>query len=106
MFKRRLGGVLSTTWRSSRRTPCGTWDPIDEKYEVHALIHSDETGYWATVAELPGVFAAGKTRAELLKCLDEAIRLYLDETGVPPELEDPPIHVERFSLGDGGLVPV
>ncbi|MDQ4124342.1 MAG: type II toxin-antitoxin system HicB family antitoxin [Actinomycetota bacterium] len=78
---------------------------MDKQYEIQVLIRKDETGYWATVAELPGVFAAGRTRAELLECLDEAIRLYLDETGVPPELADPPIRVEKFNLNEGGLVP-
>ena len=79
---------------------------MDKPYEIQVLIRQDETGYWATVAELPGVFAAGESRAELLECLDEAIRLYLDETGIPPELDDPPIKVEKFSLQPGGLLPV
>ena len=78
---------------------------MDKQYEIQVLIHEDETGYWATVAELPGVFAAGGRREELLECLDEAIRLYLDDTGIPPELEGPPIQVERFNVTQRGLVP-
>lgn len=77
---------------------------MDKQYEIQVLIHEDETGYWATVAELPGVFAAGERREELLECLDEAIRLYLDDTGIPPELEGPPILVEKFNVTERGLV--
>lgn len=78
---------------------------MDKQYEIQVLIHTDETGYWATVAELPGVFAAGETRAELLECLNEAVRLYLEGAGIPDELENPPIQVERFNLRAGRLVP-
>jgi predicted RNase H-like HicB family nuclease len=77
---------------------------MDKRHEIQVLIRNDETGYWATVAELPGVFAAGATRAELLECLDEAIRLYLDDEETPAELDDPPVRVEKFSLLGGKLL--
>jgi predicted RNase H-like HicB family nuclease len=78
---------------------------MDKPYEIQVLIRTDDSGFWATVAELPGVFAAGSTRAELLQSLDEAVRLYLDETGIPAELEDQRVEVQKFSLRAGGLVP-
>ncbi len=71
---------------------------MDKAYEVQVLIRTDERGLWATVAELPGVFAAGSTYEELLECLNEAIGLYLDETGVPPDLAEQRVQVRKFTL--------
>jgi len=77
---------------------------MEGPYEIQVLIHKSESGgYWATVAQLPGVFAAGDTREELMECLAEAIGLYIDETGVPKGME--PVEIERFSLQGKDLLP-
>ena len=56
------------------------------RYSV--LMRTDESGLWATVAELPGVFAAGDTREELMECLAEAVALYRnDVSGLPSQCE-------------------
>lgn len=44
-------------------------------------IHQEDGSYWATVQELPGVFASGETLQELNEALAEAIGLYLSTPG-------------------------
>jgi predicted RNase H-like HicB family nuclease len=44
------------------------------------VIEEDET-IWATVAEMPGVFAAGETMTELRDSLEEGIALWLSVEG-------------------------
>jgi predicted RNase H-like HicB family nuclease len=77
---------------------------MGKQYQVQVLIHRGDNGYWATVAQLPGVFAAGETQAELMQCLEEAVELYLAETGVPPELEEH-VEVQTFNLSGDRLIP-
>ena len=51
-------------------------DSMNLTYNVR--IHDDGTdGLWAEVEELPGVFASGRTEAELSEALEEAIGIYL-----------------------------
>jgi predicted RNase H-like HicB family nuclease len=50
------------------------------------------------------VFAAGETHEELVECLSEAIELYLEETGIPPELEQR-VEIQTFSLTGDRLIP-
>lgn len=77
---------------------------MEKKYEVQVLIHKDgKGGLWATVAQLPGVFATGRDHAELVECLNEAIDLYLEETGIPEGME--PVEIQNFNLQGDGLVP-
>ncbi len=76
---------------------------MEKEYQIQVLIHKGENGFWATVAQLPGVFAAGKTHEELVECLSEAIELYMDEVGVPDALEQ--VEIQNFSLHRDGLVP-
>lgn len=76
---------------------------MEKHYEIQVLIHKGENGLWATVAQLPGVFATGRNQEELVECLNEAIELYLDETGVPEGME--PVEIRNFSLHRDGLVP-
>lgn len=77
---------------------------MEKQYQVQVLIHSGDNGYWATVAQLPGVFAAGETHQELMECLNEAIELYLEESGPPPELEEH-VEIQTFNLSGDRLVP-
>ena len=52
----------------------------------HAIVeHTDESGYWASVRELPGCFSSGDTLEELQENLREAIMLHLET------LEEDPI---------------
>jgi predicted RNase H-like HicB family nuclease len=44
-----------------------------------AEIRHEADSYWATVVELPGVFAWGDTLDELFSSLSEGIALYLDD---------------------------
>ncbi len=79
---------------------------MENHYDVQvAILHVENGGFWATVAELPGVFATGATHDELVECLNEAIEMYLEETGIPPELTEQRVQVQRFSLQKGGLIP-
>lgn len=78
---------------------------MDDHYELQVLIHTDENGYWATVAELPGIHAAGRTYEELIESLDEAIRLYLEETGIPADLAEQRVRVQKFNLSAAGIAP-
>jgi predicted RNase H-like HicB family nuclease len=52
--------------------------------ELHAVIHHEDDSYWATVVELPGCFASGATREELMEALEEAIGLYLEDADAEP----------------------
>lgn len=77
--------------------------------ELEVIVHHDsETkAFWAEVVQLPGCFAAGRTRTELEDSLREAIALYLED-GKPDDLLTSD-HVEaveryRFSHADG-LIP-
>ncbi len=49
--------------------------------ELHVRVHVDEGSLWATVEELPGVFATGDTFLELQENLEEGVSLYLAERG-------------------------
>ena len=45
----------------------------------HALVeYSPESGYWASVRELPGCFSSGETLERLQANLREAIQLHLE----------------------------
>ena len=47
------------------------------KYAV--VIEKTETGYSAYAPDLPGCVSVGRTRAEMIRNIREAIELYLDE---------------------------
>ena len=48
------------------------------------VVGRDEDGYYvATVAELPGCHTQARTLEELMRRVEEAIRLYLEAVGVP-----------------------
>ena len=52
----------------------------------HAVVeYAPESGYWASVRELPGCFSTGETIEELQVNIREAIALHLED------LEDEPI---------------
>jgi predicted RNase H-like HicB family nuclease len=58
---------------------------------------SDESGYWARVAELPGCYTQGETIAEIRENVKDAIEEYLHAlsvTGQPP----PPRASEKFEI--------
>lgn len=48
------------------------------KYEVVIWWSEEDQAYLAEVPELPGCMADGKTHAELLKNLDDVVRLWMD----------------------------
>jgi len=46
----------------------------------HAIVeYAPESGYWASVRELPGCFSSGDTLEELQANLREAITLHLED---------------------------
>ena len=46
----------------------------------HAIVeYAPESGYWASVRELPGCFSSGDTLEELQANLREAISLHLED---------------------------
>jgi predicted RNase H-like HicB family nuclease len=48
---------------------------------VTVEIHEEDGSYWATVDEMPGVFASGDTMHELEEALAEAIGMYVAPAG-------------------------
>jgi predicted RNase H-like HicB family nuclease len=73
--------------------------------DIQVAIHKDEeTGsYWASVVQLPGCYAAGRTRGELMEALSEAISLYLEEAEPAQMVEK--VELKRFRFNKSGLVP-
>jgi predicted RNase H-like HicB family nuclease len=73
---------------------------------LDVIVHHDhETGqYWASVVQLPGCFAAGHTKDELLDALSEAVQLYLEDAD--PVVTEEEVEVERYQLAaDRRLIP-
>lgn len=67
------------------------------------IVHRDlETGTrWAQVVQLPGCFASGHSRDELMESLQESIELYLKGTNVPSVSSSDRIEtVERNTVTD------
>ena len=62
------------------------------KYTVILQRESDD-GYVATVPALPGCVSQGDTRAEVLKNIEEAIELYLED--VREACEAIPVEADR-----------
>lgn len=88
----------------------GTIDvPIEDRrirkaqLDLQVVIHRDEESdsFWASVVQLPGCYATGRSRKELLVALEEAIGLYLEDDTSPERVE-----VKKFRLTKKtGLVP-
>jgi predicted RNase H-like HicB family nuclease len=58
-------------------------------------VRFEDGSLWATVDELPGVFATGDTLEELRESLQEGIRLYLTAPGEElPHLEIGPLSAD------------
>lgn len=55
--------------------------------KLNIVVHDEDGALWATVQEMPGVFATGDTMDELRESLQEGISLRLAEPGQDP----PPI---------------
>jgi predicted RNase H-like HicB family nuclease len=77
--------------------------------ELDVVVHQDleTSSYWAEVAQLPGCFAAGKSRVELLESLEEAITLYLEGEDEAKILSSDHVQgLERFRFSaDRKLIP-
>jgi predicted RNase H-like HicB family nuclease len=84
-------------------------NPDQRPTNLDVVIHrdSDSSAYWAEVAQLPGCFAAGRSRVDLLESLEEAVGLYLDgEDAAKVFVSDRIEGVERFRLSpDRKLLP-
>ncbi len=73
-----------------------------ELREYRAKVYFEKDHVWAQVVELPGCFASGRDFAELREALEEALTMYLAETGdcrveidefeVEPAVTKVPIH--------------
>lgn len=72
------------------------------KYTV-ILQHESDGGYVAVVPALPGCVSQGDTRAEVLKNIDEAIQLYLED--VREAGEPIPVEVDREYVEITGQLP-
>ena len=60
--------------------------------DIRVQIHLEDGSMWATVDDMPGVFATGDTLDELRESLQEAVALYLAKPG-----EDPlPVSISRL----------
>ena len=64
-----------------------------------ARIHDEGGGtLWAEVVELPGCFATGDNRDELLESLSEAIALHLGHSVGRAEWQQSPDNVEEVGI--------
>jgi len=52
--------------------------------DIHVQIRLEDGSMWATVDDMPGVFATGDTLDELRESLEEAVALYLAKPGEEP----------------------
>jgi len=52
--------------------------------QYRVLVRQEDGTYWATVDELPGVFASGETLDELKEAVSEAITLALSDDDSAP----------------------
>ena len=75
--------------------------------ELTARVHLEDGSYWADIAELPGVFAAGETLDELFESLKEGVSLHLEDAGPVGGSPAPqgPMHVATAVLTDRPLTP-
>jgi predicted RNase H-like HicB family nuclease len=48
---------------------------------LNIVVHDEDGALWATIHEMPGVFATGDTMDELRESLQEGISLWLAEPG-------------------------
>ena len=70
---------------------------VTEPVFYPAVIHHENTGYSASVPDLPGCFTQGETIEELLVMLEAAVQLYLDCTAAYPSPSSPQsLSVEPF----------
>lgn len=60
--------------------------------DINVKIRGEGGTLWATVDDMPGVFAAGETLDELRESLAEAISFYLAEPGHEP----PPVEINAL----------
>lgn len=75
--------------------------------ELQAVIHNDEeTGtLWASVVQLPGCFATGHTRKELMEALSEAVVMYLEAAEDDVTFVSERVELADYRLEDNTLVP-
>lgn len=55
--------------------------PGADDMTVTVEIHEEDGSFWATVQEMPGVFASGESMVELEEALAEAIGMYVAAPG-------------------------
>lgn len=55
---------------------------MNESHYTLRVRHDDDS-YWATIDELPGLFASGLTLDDLRECVSESIPLYLSDGAAP-----------------------
>jgi len=70
--------------------------------ELQVVIHHDqETGQlWANVPQLPGLFAAGRDREELVECLEEGLSLYLKAVSDDHAFVAERVEVATYRVGE------
>lgn len=71
--------------------------------ELEVIVRRDsETGaLWAQVVQLPGCFASGHNRKELMESLQEAIELYLEDADASSILSSDRVEgIERYRVSD------
>lgn len=57
----------------------------ESQYTLHVHREDADDSYWATIEELPGLFASGFSLEELRECVGESIPLYLSDDSGPVE---------------------
>jgi predicted RNase H-like HicB family nuclease len=55
-----------------------------DNMELHVKVHHEDDAFWAEVEELPGCFASGRTTAELVEAVEEAVSMYLANSSPQP----------------------
>ncbi|HEV3045726.1 MAG TPA: type II toxin-antitoxin system HicB family antitoxin [Solirubrobacteraceae bacterium] len=68
---------------------------MSEITELHVNVRHEDDSLWATVEELPGVFATGDNLDELRQSLEEGISLVLERpNGEVPTVTLQPLRLE------------
>jgi predicted RNase H-like HicB family nuclease len=75
---------------------------MPEPHKLRVTVHYEDDVFWATVAEFPGVFAAGDDLDELRESLQEGIAVMLARPGAePPAMTLGALRLEPLAISAG-----
>lgn len=70
--------------------------------EIEVIVHKDAStdDLWAEVVQLPGCFASGRSRDDLMQSLEEAVELYLRDGDISATTSDRLEGVEHYRVSN------